>query len=229
MSEIKTKRIKDWATLISALRTGDVIPVDGPSGTAKMGKNDLLTETAQNALAGNVAPAFDPNKPNDAGGYAYYTDEIVSYNGVTYRFKVNHSSGAWNATEVDSYTLSGVVERFSVITNNDYALAVVDKNGVFLFGIHHDGSVSFQKGVPEPINRKFMQVAESIEFLLLQLAGKVDAEEGKSLITTLFSNSVSFVAKTLSLYLISKATVYFPFSESSFIHPATFSALPSVR
>ena len=45
------KRIKDWATSITAFRTGDVIPVDGPNGTAKMSIDDLLKETAQNALA----------------------------------------------------------------------------------------------------------------------------------------------------------------------------------
>lgn len=35
-------RIKDWATSITAFRTGDVIPVDGPSGTAKMSKDSLI-------------------------------------------------------------------------------------------------------------------------------------------------------------------------------------------
>lgn len=41
------KRIKDWATSITAFRTGDVIPVDGPSGTAKMSKDALLALVAQ--------------------------------------------------------------------------------------------------------------------------------------------------------------------------------------
>lgn len=41
------KRIKDWATSITDFRTGDVIPVDGPSGTAKMSKNSLLVATAK--------------------------------------------------------------------------------------------------------------------------------------------------------------------------------------
>lgn len=41
------KRIKDWATSITNFRTGDCIPVDGPSGTAKMNKDDFL------ALIGN--------------------------------------------------------------------------------------------------------------------------------------------------------------------------------
>ena len=38
-------RIKDLTTAINDFRTGDVIPVDGPSGTAKMTKDDLLKET----------------------------------------------------------------------------------------------------------------------------------------------------------------------------------------
>lgn len=36
------KRIKDWATTITAFRTGDVIAVDGPDGTAKMPYKNLL-------------------------------------------------------------------------------------------------------------------------------------------------------------------------------------------
>ena len=43
-------KIKSLSTTITAFRTGDVIPVDGPSGTAKMAKDDLLKETTQNAL-----------------------------------------------------------------------------------------------------------------------------------------------------------------------------------
>ena len=51
------KRIKDWATSITAFRTGDVIPVDGPSGTAKMTKDNLLKETAENAQKWNAGAA----------------------------------------------------------------------------------------------------------------------------------------------------------------------------
>lgn len=94
------KRIKDWAERITDFRTGDVIPVDGPNGTAKMAKDDLLKEGAQSALAGNVAPAFDPTKANDSDGFAYYINDEVTYNGKLYRFKANHSSGAWVASQV---------------------------------------------------------------------------------------------------------------------------------
>ena len=42
--------VHNLATTITAFRTGDVIPVDGPSGTAKMSKDSLLYITAKNAL-----------------------------------------------------------------------------------------------------------------------------------------------------------------------------------
>ena len=52
------KRIKDWTTSITAFRTDDVIPVDGPSGTAKMSKDNLLKETAENAVNSGVAAPY---------------------------------------------------------------------------------------------------------------------------------------------------------------------------
>ena len=48
MANLSLKRINDWATSITSFRTGDVIPVDGPSGTAKMLATNLLKETAEN-------------------------------------------------------------------------------------------------------------------------------------------------------------------------------------
>lgn len=44
-------RFVNIPTEIHNFRTGDVIPVDGPSGTAKMTKDNLLKETAKKALA----------------------------------------------------------------------------------------------------------------------------------------------------------------------------------
>jgi lysophospholipase L1-like esterase len=43
-------KIKSLPTTITAFRSGDVIPVDGPSGPAKMGKNSLLKEATTKAL-----------------------------------------------------------------------------------------------------------------------------------------------------------------------------------
>lgn len=64
------KRIKDWATSIADFRAGDVIPVDGPSGTAKMSKNALLALVAQpdgtypDMTAGNIS-----NRAYSSGEY----------------------------------------------------------------------------------------------------------------------------------------------------------------
>lgn len=66
------KRIKDWATRITAFRTGDVIPVDGPSGTAKMGKDDLLRVTAENAL-GSIHSLSDTATEADLVAGNYFT------------------------------------------------------------------------------------------------------------------------------------------------------------
>lgn len=110
------------------------------NGPGEMSKDTLLELTAQNALAGNVAPAFDPTKPNDAGGYAYYKDDVVAYNGATYKFKVNHSSGAWNAGQVDRYDVGENLKFFLVTDNPEYLYAITDKEGRFLFGIKADGS-----------------------------------------------------------------------------------------
>ena len=106
------KRIKDWATSITTFRTGDVIPVDGPSGTAKMSKDTLLELTAQNALAGNVTQAFDATRDNTN---PYKAGERVIYQGKTYTFKVDHY-GAWSAADV-----------YQLDENDVLAIAIQDK------------------------------------------------------------------------------------------------------
>ena len=64
------KRIKDWATSITSFRTGDVIPVDGPDGTAKMSKDDLLRETADNTLSSIKSIGSDATEADlKAGNY----------------------------------------------------------------------------------------------------------------------------------------------------------------
>jgi hypothetical protein len=155
-------------------------------GPGEMSKDTLLTLTAQNALAGNVAPAFDPTKPNDAGGYAYYADEIVAYQGATYKFKVNHSSGAWNATEVDRYDAGDSLKFFLVTDNPEYLYAIADDYGRFLFGVKKDGSVEWQKGLPTNVRKEF-------EKIINLLSEKVDKVSGKSLIEELFAQSVSYL------------------------------------
>lgn len=53
------KRFKDWATSITSFRTGDVIPVDGPSGTAKMPYSDLAKEVIKDSANNPAATEAD--------------------------------------------------------------------------------------------------------------------------------------------------------------------------
>ena len=151
------------------------------------GNVTALTTYAQN-VAHSIAPEFDPTKPNDAGGYAYYADEIVSNNGATYRFKVNHPSGAWNSAEVDRYVAAQPLQFVLILNDPKYIYAIADKNGVFLFGVKNDGSMEWQKGVPTPI-KNF--VNSLIDAVVLQVATKEDKVAGKSLVDSIFADGVS--------------------------------------
>ena len=54
-AEYGTNEVHNLPTSITAFRTGDVIPVDGPSGTAKMGKDNLLQTAANYAVNEGIA------------------------------------------------------------------------------------------------------------------------------------------------------------------------------
>jgi hypothetical protein len=109
-----TDQVKNLPTSITSFRTGDVIPVDGPSGTAKMGTDSLLQEAADNALA-KILPAFDPNKSADPDtGFAYNVGESVIYNGEIKLFIVGHT-GAWNNSDAVTIQLPGVFYTAEVI------------------------------------------------------------------------------------------------------------------
>ena len=177
--EIRAKDILPHKTVFSE---GDGFYGDGDSSFF-MNAFKLLELAAQNALAGNVVPAFDPTKSNDEGGYAYYKNEIVAYQGATYKFKVNHASGAWNAAEVERVIAGECLKFFADSRNPEYLYAVTDEDGVFLFGIKKDGSVDWAKGLPEWLNSR-----------LSEIDGKVDKEDGKSLVNSIFANGVSFVS-----------------------------------
>ena len=189
------KRFKDWATSITAFRTGDMIPVDGPSGTAKMTKDNLLKETAQNALAGNVAQAFDPERTSEN---PYDVGESVVYAGAIWVFKVPHY-GPWAAGDVDKVVLgSGFIYQ---VTNPEYLYTIVDSSNKFLFGIKKDGGIEWATGVPL-IVRRYVENAvgnlkdytnEEIASLVTSIANKVDKEVGKSLIDEVFAAGVSIV------------------------------------
>lgn len=61
------------------------------NGPGAMSADNLLNETAQNALAGNVAPAFDPTRTSEN---PYKRNELVVYQDKLKKF-VNNHYGAW--------------------------------------------------------------------------------------------------------------------------------------
>ena len=133
LTELAFTRPKDLATTITAFRTGDVIPVDGPSGTAKMAKDDLLRETAENAITNGIAPAWNKNR---VGGWKY--NELCSYDGKLYVFNADHAQGDdWSGTDVTKITLSllavrgrNIIASVSPITSfNDLPINVVAQIG----------------------------------------------------------------------------------------------------
>ena len=97
MAELLLKRIKDWVVSITSFRIGDVIPVDGPSGTAKMSKDSLLEIAAQEAIAGNLTLSFDPSRTSEN---PYKEGQGVAYLGDVYIFTTDHY-GPWNQSHVD--------------------------------------------------------------------------------------------------------------------------------
>lgn len=113
------KRIKDWATTITAFRTGDVIPVDGPDGTAKMSKDDLLRVTAENAAdSGLVATPQDVENMADTKSSGFnlaIVDE--ESNAVAVFDKGNFKTKNFNS-EVTPQTKSGSTD-----------LSIEDENG----------------------------------------------------------------------------------------------------
>jgi len=102
----------DWisrlATTITSFASGDVIAVSNPTdGTRKMSKDTLLTLTSQNALAGNVAQAFDPTRTSEN---PYKIGELCVYDGKVKIFKNNHY-GSWTAGDAANFNLDASIDK----------------------------------------------------------------------------------------------------------------------
>jgi len=80
------------------------------NGPRKMSKDMLLQLTAQNALAGNVAPSFIPNSTTTIAGQPYI------YNGSLYVARENGYSGSWDANKFFAASMS---DLFLILKNND--------------------------------------------------------------------------------------------------------------
>lgn len=108
-------RINALGNTATDFASDDYIAIDGATNASrKMKKDSLLKVTAQNALAGNVAPAFVPNETNAKAGMPYI------YGGELYVAKEDYN-GIWNASKFAKKNLfSNLYEnRYNI----DYELA----------------------------------------------------------------------------------------------------------
>ena len=97
-------RIKNLSTTITAFRTGDVIPVDGPDGSAKMSKDDLLRETAFDTIENGV-DLFDVKEiRTHIADSNLVLKQVYVEEGKTY--KVTFPNGIWNYSDVGSTYLA---------------------------------------------------------------------------------------------------------------------------
>jgi hypothetical protein len=183
------KRISQLTNTITAFRTGDVIPVDGPSGTAKMSKDSLLQETAQNTIAENVANEFDENK---VGGYS--KDDIVTYNGRTYRFNEAHT-GEWTGTDVIRMKIAPYLTDFlSVNTGNFEYVDLSDQS------LWEQGGINFNTGETNT-NTDYLRTQGFFRFVK-----KLTYTNKNSAVLTLFcyDNDGNFISWTASAGLDNK-------------------------
>lgn len=186
MSEVKTKRIRDWATLIAALRTGDVIPVDGPSGTAKL-PVEIFKPVENLKITTNDEYLYAITDRDDALLFAIKRDGSVDWaKGIPDHIRQPlEQLFQIVSTKVDKVAGKSLInsvfaDEVSVITNEEYFLAVVDSSDRVLFSINKRGEIDFQSGLPDALSKYVERLEE-----------KEDSVPGKSLINSTFADGVS--------------------------------------
>ena len=134
-TELEFVKYKDFVESLpvrTTAKSGDKTVVsnstDGPGGETNAAQ-------AQKVLTGNVAPAFDSTKPNGPDGFAYHIDEDVVYNGKTYRFIDNKTSGDWDASKVVLVdVVSDVNRKFDkIVLGRDIQKELVQTSQTFYF------------------------------------------------------------------------------------------------
>lgn len=95
LKQFGTDEIHNLSQEATSFASGDFIAVSNTTnGARKMSKDTLLELTSQNALAGNVAPAFVENYTNAKAGFPYV------WQGALYMAKEDYS-GDWDVSKFD--------------------------------------------------------------------------------------------------------------------------------
>ena len=124
----------------------------------------------------------------------YAVGDVVRYEGRLYKFTALHAAGAWVGTDVvetsikaeaDQKLATLSVELGLYVSNSEYIRAYTDAEGKFLWGIRHDGSIEFAKGVPTPIKELITPIMFVKDYL-----GLLNDIEGRFELTTDADNKV---------------------------------------
>lgn len=136
-------RINALGNTATDFASDDYIAIDGSTnGSRKMKNDSLLKVTAQNALAGNVAPAFDPTRTSDN---QYSVNDKVIYQGELYLCRKPHY-GAWVSSDFKKIPISDLYPDgtdveiqhpddssfVKVLHGSDLIRGRIDENGVWI-------------------------------------------------------------------------------------------------
>jgi len=183
--------IKSLSTTITAFRSGDVIPVDGPSGTAKMAKDDLLREAAENAADSGLLPKFDiTDKLNLSvfGEHRIKVEDSVSTNNtfaaknVNGNISVGYSTGS--GTRIVYWDISALPEgdyEFEADYSNSNATNVFFTVSETYNG-SNDGAFKFLASTTGTIRASFKKTSTR-KFIRFY---SVDFQQDKSLVLSRF-------------------------------------------
>ena len=188
----RIKRIKDWGKVATRLMlaVGNFIPLDGPNGTFKIPAEffSFIENFKISQTPGYVYAITDANdvflfgiksdgSVDWAKGIPEHLQNILNDIAASLETKVDKVAGE---SLINAVFASGV----SVITNEEYLLAVTDAGDSVLFGVEKDGTFVWSKGIPGYIKAP-------LEKLLYEITTKVDKVAGESLINAVFASGVS--------------------------------------
>ena len=176
-------------------RKADVEEMNRLLGT-KANTSDVNTKFTEEKkrVDGELAKKFDKSSIAQETGEA--EDKVMSQKAVSDKL-----SDLADNTEIRNEDGATIKTPFREIESPEFIKAIVDAEDHFLFGIQIDGSIEWGKGIPAPIRAKLQEIInqcqqdktdilEAINAAKEELSasitalqeGKVDKEEGKSLI-----------------------------------------------
>lgn len=191
MANLPLKRIKDWATSITDFRTGDVLPVDGLIGTAKMSKDDLLRVTAENTAASGLLPKFDITDKLNLSvfgehrikvGDSVSTADTFAAKNVSGNISVGYSTGSetrivyWDISALPDGDYEFEADYSNSNTKNVWLTVSETYNGA------NDGAFKFLSSTTGTIRASFKKTSTR-KFIRFY---SVDFQQGQSLVLSRF-------------------------------------------